>query len=252
MTGVAEAMPPPDAIQRRDVLGAEMTKITTLPMTVIMVIIAAVANFGLAAVDVSGVRFSTGSTPARLSTFGMVMLAPVYVFLVAPVTAAASEHRDGQFRMSLVAVPDRRLLAGAAWLAMMVGVMVGAVVALAPARLVVALVDQTGVAAFAIDLGRWVAVYLFLSMIAYGLARLLRQSIAPLAIMIGLPVIIGTGILQWPQGIRFLPDQASLSLLGTPGYDVTELPVGVAALVLAGWSVLATVTHVLAVTRRDA
>ncbi|MDN5726900.1 MAG: hypothetical protein L0G99_13365, partial [Propionibacteriales bacterium] len=94
--------------------------------------------------------------------------------------------------------------------------------------------------------------YLFLSMIAYGLARLLRQSIAPLAIMIGLPVIIGTGILQWPQGIRFLPDQASLSLLGTPGYDVTELPVGVAALVLFGWSVLATVTHVLAVTRRDA
>ncbi|MDN5725789.1 MAG: hypothetical protein L0G99_07640, partial [Propionibacteriales bacterium] len=156
MTATAEEMPPPDAIRRRDVFGAEITKITTLPGTVIMMIIGAVANLALAAVDVSGVRFSTGATPSRLSTFGMVMLAPVYAFLVMPVTAAASEHRDGQLRLSLVAVPGRRVLAAGAWLAMMSTAVVGAVVALAPARLIVALVDQTGATAFAIDLGRWV------------------------------------------------------------------------------------------------
>ena len=88
--------------------------------------------------------------------------------------------------------------------------------------------------------------------IGFGLAGVLRGAIAPLGIMIALPIVVATGILQWPAGIRLLPDQTALSLVGTPGYDVTELPPGAAALVLIAWTILAVSAYGIALARRDA
>lgn len=70
--------------------------------------------------------------------------------------------------------------------------------------------------------------------------------------MIALPVVIATGILQWSDGLRFLPDQAALSLIETPQFDVHEIPPGLAATVLAIWSVVAVSAYAFSVTRRDA
>ncbi|SDN36726.1 hypothetical protein SAMN05216355_102126 [Actinomyces ruminicola] len=90
-----------------------------------------------------------------------------------------------------------------------------------------------------------------MSVIAFGLAGLLRSAIAALGILITVPIIVGTGILQWPQVLRLLPDQAALSLLGAPGYDVTALPPAAAALVLATWAGLCLAAYALALIRRD-
>lgn len=241
-------------IRQRDVLAAEVTKIITNPATILMLAITVAANLLLASIDASGVTFYTGSAqgPSSLSSFGIVMLVPIYAFLVLPVYAAASEYRGGQLRISLTATPDRGTFVLAKLAAMLGVVVVAAFVALVPARLVIGFADGLGAGELLLDAGAWIAVYLLMSLTAFGLAGILRSTIAPLGIMIALPIVVATGIIQWPAGIRFLPDQASLSLLGTPGYEVTELPPGIAALVLTAWAVLLVAAYAFALIRRDA
>lgn len=244
----------PPAIRRRDVIGSEMTKIVTHPATGIVLGITLVLNLSLAAIDASGLMFYTGASagPSRLSSFGMVMLAPMYAFLVIPVWAAATEHHGNQLRMSLSAVPRRRTLVLAKLTGVLVVTLAAALVAIVPARLVIALSSGQRLTEVVLSCAQWVTVYLLISLIAYGLAGILRSTISALGIMIALPIIVATGILQWPEGIRFLPDQAGLSLVGTPGYDVTTLPPEIAALLLLGWAVLSLGAYTSVLIRRDA
>lgn len=241
-------------IRRRDGFTAEVTKITTNPATIPMLAITTAANLLLSAIDASGVTFYTGSSqdPSSISSFGIVMLAPIYAFLVLPVYAAASEHRGGQLRMSLAASPDRARFVLAKTAAMTVVIVVAATIALLPARLIIGISDGLGADQLLLYTGRWITVYVLMSLIAFGLAGILRSAVAPLGILIALPIVLATGILQWPQGIRFLPDQASLSLLGTPGYEVTELPPGIAVLTLITWAAASVAVYAIAVIRRDA
>lgn len=240
------------AIRRRDVISSEITKIITHPATVLMLAITLILNLFLAVIDASGLTFYTGTGPSRLSSFGMVMLAPLYAFLVIPVWAAATEHHGGQLRMSLTATPHRRTFALAKLTATILVCLAAAIIAIVPARLVIGLASDMNPTELALSCAQWVSVYVVMSLIAFGLAGILRNTIAPLGIMIALPIVIATGILQWPDGIRFLPDQASLSLVGTPGYDVTELPPVIAAVVLIGWAVLSLTAYMIALLRRDA
>lgn len=241
-------------IRHRDAITSEITKIVTHPATTLILAITLVVNLALAVIDASGLRFYTGDAivPSRLSSFGMVMLAPLYAFLVIPVWAAATEHHGGQLRMSLVANPRRGTFAFAKLTATLAVCIAAALVAIVPARLVIGVSSGLSPAELALNCAQWVAVYLLMSLIAFGLAGILNSNIAPLAIMIALPVVVATGILQWPEGIRFLPDQASLSLVGTPGYEVTELPPGVAVLTLLAWAALSVAAYTVALIRRDA
>ncbi|AOS63162.1 ABC transporter [Actinoalloteichus hymeniacidonis] len=246
---------PPPVIRLRDVIASEITKITTDPVTVLMLTVTMTANLLLAGIEASGVTFYTGGAgeqPASLSSFGVVMFAPVYAFLVLPVHAAAGEYLGGQLRVSLTATPDRRTLVVAKSVAMVAVVSVAAIIALAPARLVIGISDGVGPPALLADLGAWVAAYLAMSVIAFGLAGLLRGVVAPLAILIASPMVVATGILQWPAGLRFLPDQAGMSLLGTPAYEITAIPIGMAALALAAWASVSIAVYALTLLRRDA
>lgn len=241
-------------IRSRDAIVSEITKIVTHPATALILAITLVVNLTLAVVDSSGLLFYTGDAvvPSRLSSFGMVMLAPLYAFLVIPVWAAATEHHGGQLRMSLVATPRRGVFALAKLVATFLVCFAAALVAIVPAREVIGISSGLSPSDIASNCVQWVAVYLLMSLIAFGLAGILRSNIAPLAIMIAVPVVVATGILQWPEGIRFLPDQASLSLVGTPGYEVTELPAGIALLALLAWAALSVGAYTVALIRRDA
>lgn len=250
----ALAASPPPAIRRRDAIASEITKILTHPATPLMLAITLAVNLALGVIDASGLLFYTGDAvvPSRLSSFGIVMLAPLYAFLVIPVWAAATEHHGGQIRMSLTATPRRGTFALAKVAAAVATCLAAAIIAVLPARLVIGISSGLGPAELVLNCAQWVLMYLLMSLIAFGLAGLLKNTIAPLAIMIGLPIVVATGILQWPDGIRFLPDQASLSLVGTPGYDVTELPPGIAAGVLLAWAALSVTAYAAALVRRDA
>lgn len=244
---------PQSAIRARDVVAAEVTKIVTHPATPIALTLAAIANLGLAIIDAIGVSFYTspGEGPASLSSFGSVVFAPVYAFLVLPVYAAGSEYHGGQLRITLTATPKRRALVTAKLIAMITVVLPAVLVTLVPARLTIGISDGLNPGELLLDLSRWIAVYLLMSLIAFGIAGLLRSTIAPLTILVLVPVFVGTGILQWPEGIRFLPDQASMSLLGTPAYEVAELAPGVAALALIAWASLAVGAFAVSLVRRD-
>ncbi|MGP5364896.1 hypothetical protein ACTXLB_16405 [Brachybacterium tyrofermentans] len=241
-------------IRLGDVVRSEITKITTHPATFLKLIITVIANLILAGIDASGVTFFTGDPagPSSLSDFGVVMIAPLYAFLVIPVWAAATEHHGGQLRMSLTATPHRGRFIFAKLTAMLAVVALGAIVAVVPARLVIGIsggLDASGLFTTCIQ---WVAAYVFMSIVAFGLAGILKNTIAPLGIMIALPMVIATGILQWSDGLRFLPDQAALSLVETPQFDVHEIPPGLAATVLAIWSIIAVAAYAFSVIRRDA
>ncbi|QPL05528.1 ABC transporter [Actinomyces respiraculi] len=241
-------------IRWRDTVRSEITKITTHPATFLMLVIAVAANLLLAAIDASGVTFYTGdpSGPSSLSDFGVVMIAPLYAFLVIPVWAAATEYHGGQLRMSLSATPQRGRFILAKLAATLTIVSVAAVVAIVPARLVVGVTDGMGPVAVLMSCIQWTVAYVLMSLVAFGLAGILKNTVAPLGIMIALPVVIATGILQWPDGLRFLPDQAALSLVGTPQFDVHEIPPPVAAAVLVIWACVAVAAYAFSVTRSDA
>lgn len=247
----AEVLSDFPVIRRRDVIGSEITKIITHPATALMLAITLVVNLFLAVIDASGLIFYAGTGPSRLSSFGMVMLAPLYAFLVIPVWAAATEHHGGQLRMSLTATPHRGTFVLAKLTATILVCFAAAIIAIVPARLVIGLSAGLKLPELTLNCTQWVGVYVLMSLIAFGLAGLLKNTIAPLGIMIALPIVVATGILQWPDGIRFLPDQASLSLVGTPGYDVTELPPDIAALTLLAWALLSVAAYAITLVRRD-
>lgn len=237
----------------RDVVYAELTKIISHPTVIVALAITMFINLGFAIIDARGILFYTAfnQAPATLSDFGVVMFFPVYVFLVLPVIAASSEYKDGQFRMTLAAIPNRQTLMKGKLIAMVIAALAAIAFVLIPSRLIIGISDGLSVGALIVDLSRWVTVYLLMSFIAFGLAGFLRSTIAPLAILIMIPIFVATGILQWPEGLRFLPDQASMSLLGTPAYDVTELPAQIALIVLLCWTLLWVFTYWIAVIHRD-
>lgn len=240
-------------LRLRDVVHAEVTKITTHPATILGVAITLIANVTFAVIAATEVvRFGFGAEPAPLSAFPSVMFAPIYGFLIIAVYAAGSEYPSGQHRVTLAATPLRGRLSMAKWLALTVTTIPAAVIVLFPARVILALHAGLDPAGDLFNLGRWVIAYFLMSVVAFGLAGLTRNTTTSLAVLILIPILVATGVFQWPQGIKFLPDQAAMSLLGAPAYDVTELPPAIATLVLAGWALLAIVAYTVALLRRDA
>ncbi|WP_368654153.1 hypothetical protein AB4Y30_03710 [Ornithinibacillus sp. 4-3] len=130
-------------------------------------------------------------------------------------------------------------------------VLCGILVAIIPSRLIINVFSDVNMSYILIDIARWTAVYFLMSMIAFGIAELTRSTIVPLSILIMIPILIATGILQWPEGLRFLPDQASMSLLGTPAYEVTELPPWIAFFTLLAWVVVCIGIYWFSLLRRD-
>lgn len=153
--------------------------------------------------------------------------------------------------MSLAAVPDRRRLAACKLAALILVALPGALLTLLPTRLVLGLHEGLTAPELATDIGRWIAVYLLMSLIAFGLAAVARSAIASLSILVVVAIFINAGFLQWPEGLRFLPDQAAMSTLGTPAFEVTELPPAVGAFTLVVWAVVSVCCYVIALIRRD-
>lgn len=236
----------------RDATRAEITKGLTqpvIPLVCLVVLVINTALFTLASTDL--VRLSAGGGLIDLSEMGAVMLAPVYAFLIIPAWLAGSEYVDGQLRVTLAAVPDRgRLIAGklAAAVALVVP---GTVIVLLPGRVILAVSKNLSLLAALSDLARWSAAYTLLSFVAYSLAVLVRSRVAPVAILALIPLLIATGVFPFANIVRLLPDQLGLSLVGTPGFDVTALTPAVAAVLLSVWVLTLGVTQSLAFLVRD-
>lgn len=238
-------------IRFRDIVTAEITKIRTHPATTAALAITISANTLLAVLDTTdAVRLGVGAQPTRLSDLPAVAFAPVYAFLVIPVWAAGSEYQDGQIRTTLTAVPHRATLAASKFAAMLAITLPAALLVLLPGQLI-ADVGRRSAGELLLDLARWVAVYVLMSAIAFGFAGVVRSVFVPLGVLVLTPILVATGVFQWPAGVRLLPDQASLSLLGTPGYDVTAIPPLTAVLVLLAWTLVLDAAYLTTLLHRD-
>lgn len=241
------------AISFSNVVRSEFMKMVSQPTIVLFIIITAILNIGLAIVDASGLIFYTANDlpPSTVTDFGIVMYALIYAFLIMPVYAASSEYYGGQYRMMLTATPNRQRLMNGKVVAVLLAVLCGILVTVIPARLMINIFSDVSVSHLLMDFTRWAAVYLLMSMIAFSVAGIARSTIVPLSILIMIPIFIATGILQWPDGLRFLPDQAGMSLLGTPAYEVTELSLWIAFFTLLVWGLICTLAYWLSFLRRD-
>jgi ABC-2 type transport system permease protein len=236
----------------RAVVRAEITKILTHPVTTVSLLLTFVANTSLGIVGATDViRLGTGAVTVPLTEVGVVMFAPVYLFIITAVYASGSEYHGGQIKLTLAAVPARPRLVLAKLVALVSVITPAALIALTPVRGLLTIPDDGTLSLVLADLTRWVVVYLLMSLIGFGLAGITRSTVTPLAILLLLPILIATGVFQWPALIRFLPDQAAMSMLGTPVWETTSLPPTSATLALTTWAFLTTVAFTHSLNRRD-
>ncbi|GAA5010093.1 ABC transporter [Actinopolymorpha pittospori] len=235
-------------------LTAELTKVRTLPSTWIALALTVVANTVLgvlAATDT--VRIASAAGDVAVGQLGTLMLAPVYVFVAIAVFAAGTEYRGGQLRVSLAAAPDRTRWFGAKLAVSAAVALVAAIPAVLPGLLV-----ENGAAGdltserTARDLLALLTGYLLLSLVGFGFAFLARGFVTPLAVLVVLPVLVSTTIGGlFPQVVRFLPHEATLSFLGRAADPATTLGRGAGLLVLTGWALLFVGAAWALVVRRD-
>jgi ABC-2 type transport system permease protein len=229
-------------IRMRDLAGAELGKLRTLPATWLALGLAGVANTLIAVLSAGGaVRLGTAHGPVPIGQVGVVALAPAYVFAAIAVLGAGSEHLGGQLRVSLAAVPDRHRLFRAKLAASVAAGVLAAVPVLVPGHLV----QRAGAA----GLGALLLVYLLLSLLAYGIAVLTRSVVVPLVVLAGTPVLL-TPVLRGmvPDVVRFLPHEAALGLLAFPGAELGRVE---GLLVLAAWATVAVTCAWSAFAGRD-
>jgi ABC-2 type transport system permease protein len=224
------------AIRLADVVGAEVTKIRTLPATWIAFAIAVVANTLLGIVAATDVIHIAGQAgPVDITHFGMVMLAPAYAFIAIAVFAAGSEYRGGQLRLSLAAVPDRNRFLVAKLIAIAGVTVPAAAVALLPGFVI-----QHADAVSTGDLGMGPAT------VDFG------RLVAPIAVLFAMPILISTTLGgTFPNVVRLLPHEATLGFLDIPTNLATGLGRGAGLLVLTTWAALFLGAGWALVSRRD-
>lgn len=250
-------LPSAGTIRLPDLLGAELTKICTLPACRMALAAAFVANTVLgafAATDAVRLAGKEGQVP--VSQVGILMLAPAYVFVAITVFAAGSEYRGGQLRVSLAAVPDRTRLFAAKLVAATLVSLLAAVAAILPGHLVqhAAAITRGGPAAggAVLDLAALVGAHLLLGLIGFGFAVITRSVLTPLAVLAGTPVLISPRLQgSLPDLVRLLPHEATLSLLDMAGEQSTALDRTGGLLVLVVWTGLFVGSAGAVVTRRD-
>ncbi|MEO3746507.1 hypothetical protein [Plantactinospora sp. B5E13] len=226
-------------------LTAELTKIRTLPASWIALGLTAVANTVLGIVaGTDSVRIASPDGEVAVGQVGTLMLAPVYVFVAIAAVAAGTEYHGGQLRVSLAAVPDRTRWFGAKLAATAVVALVAAIPAVLPGLLVQHVVaggsapGRTATGRPVTDLLALLTAYLLLSLVGFGSAFLARGFVTPLAVLFTLPVLSTTLAGRFPQVVRFLPHEATLSFLGRAADPATALGRGAGLLVLTGWALL--------------
>lgn len=250
-------------------LAAELTKLLTLRsvwvtavVTLVIVLVAAWSQAGTIgdALRSDDPALAAGLAPETVG-FEWVALGLIGIMVVG-VLAASSEYTSGQIATSLLAVPDRRrlFLAKAMALALLV-TLIGAVTV--PA---LSLLSQRGLGDLAVLDGgipvslllRWIGAIIYwmaMSLIAFSVAMLLRQSLIPLFALIVISQLSLLLLLLTPA-FAYLPTIAGVQLfdagLVTGGYPDAALSGPLAAALTAAWTLALLVLSGFRLARRDA
>lgn len=267
------------------ILRSEWIKVTTVPSTVILLVITLVVMVGLSAlyawqlavsvgfmadaspemqaqmggVTLDDMREDAKLAPASGYIFGQLLIASLAVVLI------ASEWGTGMIRSTMVAVPKRI----PALLAKNLVIAVAAFVLGAGAALISYFIAQPILAAenleFALsDEGVWRSIlntgtYLALiAVISMAIGTLLRNTAGGVVTAIGLffvvPVIVVNliqGLADWiPDAARFLPTNAGEMMMEFSPIDGQFTPLE-GGLVMAAWAVVLLVASLLVTKRRD-
>lgn len=217
------------------VLRSEWIKVTTVPSTVILIVITLVVMIGLAAVVAWSLGLAADAAPPGAAfavpssglAFGQLLVASLAVVLV------ASEWGTGMIRSTMVAVPGRTqaLVAKAAVIAA-ISFVVGFVSALGSYFVTQPILDaqglgfalgEEGVFLSVVNTGTFLALVALISM---ATGTLLRNTAGGIVTVVGvffvLPVVLQTlaGLADWVADVgRFLPGEAGQQMVAVSTTD---------------------------------
>lgn len=239
----------------RRALGAELSKLRTLPLTAYaaagMVLVSA-----LIAAAFAGLRAEGGGAAAAVDT---VLEAVPYAqagAILLGVLSVSQEYAGRQFRTTLVAVPRRmRVIAAKTSAALVLLFVVGTLsvaVAWLSAGLTFVVADADAVAATAEDLARLggAVVYLVLiGLLAHAVTLVLRHLVPALVTMLVVAYILPFALTALGENTRWLPTRAGSQLFSP---DDAVLTAFTGALVLLAWAVTLGVAGAARFTFSDA
>ncbi|MCK8608901.1 ABC transporter permease [Agromyces sp. C10] len=248
------------------VLRSEWIKVTTVPSTVILIVITLVVMIGLAAVVAWSLGLAADAAPPGAAfavpssglAFGQLLIASLAVVLV------ASEWGTGMIRSTMVAVPGRTqaLVAKAAVIAA-ISFVVGLVSALGSYFVTQPILDaqglgfalgEEGVFLSVVNTGTFLALVALISM---ATGTLLRNTAGGIVTVVGgffvLPVVLQTlaGLADWVADVgRFLPGEAGQQMVAVTASDgaLSRLEGG---LTMAAWAIGLQVIALVVTKKRD-
>lgn len=238
----------------RRALGAELSKLRTLPLTAYaaagMVLVSA-----LIAAAFAGLRAEGGGAAAVDTVLEAVPYAQAGAILLG-VLSVSQEYAGRQFRTTLVAVPHRmRVIAAKTSAALVLLFVVGTLsvaVAWLSAGLTFVVADAEAVAATAEDLARLggAVVYLVLiGLLAHAVTLVLRHLVPALVTMLVVAYILPFALTALGENTRWLPTRAGSQLFAP---DDAVLTAFTGALVLLAWAVTLGVAGAARFTLSDA
>lgn len=239
----------------RRALGAELSKLRTLPLTAYaaagMVLVSA-----LIAAAFAGLRAEGGGAAGAVdAVLEAVPYAQAGAILLG-VLSVSQEYAGRQFRTTLVAVPRRmRVIAAKTSAALVLLFVVGTLsvaVAWLSAGLTFVVADAEAVAATAEDLARLggAVVYLVLiGLLAHAVTLVLRHLVPALVTMLVVAYILPFALTALGENTRWLPTRAGSQLFAP---DDAVLTAFTGALVLLAWAVTLGVAGAARFTLSDA
>jgi ABC-2 type transport system permease protein len=242
----------------RNQIGSELRKLTTTRSVLTMLAaLLTIVTLGVIA-TVTDYDLSNLMRPLERQPFLLVPLTIVPLFaLLLGIRSFTDEFRHGSIVPTLLADPNRGHVLGAKLAATAVGgaafaaVAIGTAIAVAIPLLMIRGVELTGsvgpLVAFG---GRLMGVAMLWTTIGVGLGLAVRHQVAAIAGAL-IWMLAGEQILSifLPGIARYFPGSAGASLIGINAPNL--LAPWVAAAVLAGWAVVATVAGGTLMRRRD-
>lgn len=252
-------------------LASEWTKLWTVRFTRAMLSLALALAAASALVFLLTTSVTRGETLANmppLDVAGTSLLGVDFanlVLLVLSASAVASEYSTGMIRLTLAATPRRlRVLAAKTTVFAASALLAGTLAALTAFGVGQLVLLAQGVPAMEPGNPRLLRLVFgsaltvpFYSLLAVAFAFITRNTggaVAAVVAVMSVPAVVGA-LPEWWQGLLlpFLPASALHSLSGAASPDALEyIAAGVAAAVLASWTVVSLVAAYVSFARRDA
>ncbi|WP_104177239.1 hypothetical protein [Cryobacterium sp. Y50] len=237
----------------RQPLAAELTKLLALRATWIISMATLVLSACIVLLSYSGISMTADERGLSAESIRALMLVPAYLFIGVAVVTSASEYRNGQIRISYIAVPKRVILYSAK--------LCGLLIVVAPLAMLLSAIGllakgtppaESGSADLVHAAVASLLVLTLLSLVGFGLAIITRSAVVSLVTLWALAALVAPTLrASMPSVIHLLPHDLALQVLVIPAGVPNDTPQSAAILLLSAWAIVCLIVAGVLFARRD-